>query len=344
LDVATAPTIILERPAPCADVRKAEELLRRALAPALAPRESWSVIARFSRKGGGLSVEGEITDEVDTTVAHRVLTEPGAECSSLARAVGVWATLVLDAEVERAAHSPPLGAPPPRTPSPVPTSPRSPSPPSPETTQEASDTARAGDRVPPDASLMLVHPLGERTLELGAGAFLMGGAGSGVLSGPALFGVFEVGRGWFLRPGLFVGRTLEGTGSAPVGPMGTDIAVNATLVAARFDACGRIAGFYIERHGIQLDVCGGGELGFQLFDSLAGEVGTSTASRSSLAPLAFLAFGPSVSFRGELGNGLAVTLRGVLNFNVFYKEDDGGAISQSPFVGRGELGLSWQLR
>ena len=337
MDVATAPTIILERPAPCADVRKAEELLRRALAPALAPRESWSVIVRFSRKGGSLSVEGEVTDEVDTTVAHRVLTEPGAECSSLARAVGVWATLVLDAEVERAAGSPsPLGAPP-HTPLP-------PSPGSHETTQDASDSPRADDRAPPDASIMVVHPLGERTLELGAGAFLMGGAGSGVLSGPSLFGVFEVGRGWFLRPGLFVGRTLEGTSSAPLGPMGADIAVFATLVAARFDACGRIAGFYIERHGIQLDVCGGGELGFQIFDSLAGEMGASTPSHSSLGPLAFLAFGPSVSLRGELGNGLAVTLRGVLNFNVFYKEDDGGAISQSPFVGRGELGLSWQLR
>jgi hypothetical protein len=170
---------------------------------------------------------------------------------------------------------------------------------------------------------MVVHPLGERTLELGAGAFLMGGAGSGVLSGPALFGVFEVGRGWFLRPGLFVGRTLEGTSSAPVGPMGADIADNATLVAARFD------------------VCGGGELGFQLFDSVAGEAG---ASNASLGPLAYLALGPSLSLRGELGNGLAVILRGVLNFNVLYKEDDRGAISQSPFVGRGELGLSWQLR
>jgi hypothetical protein len=321
VDVPAAPTVVLERPAPCRDAVKAEELLRRVVAPALAPRSSWSVIARFTRRRGGLAVEGEITDEVDAPVAHRVLTEPGVECSSLARAVGVWATLVLDAEVERAARTPP------------PSPPQAPQAPVVEPTREP--PPEAPDR---PTSVLLAHADGERTIELGVSAFLMGGIGSGVLAGPTLFGIFEVGRGWFLRPGILVGRTLEGISAQDD--------VFATLVAARFDACGRIPGFYIEHHGIQLDVCGGGEVGFQLFDAW------SSASGSTAPPpgtLALLALGPSVSFRGELGSGLAVALRGVLDFNLLYAETgvptgDPFAVVQSPFVGRGELGLSWQFR
>jgi hypothetical protein len=187
---------------------------------------------------------------------------------------------------------------------------------------------------------MLVHPEGERTLELGANVFLMGGAGSGVLAGPTLFGVFEVGRGWFLRPALFVGRTWKAISS--------ETGVYATLAAGRFDACGRIAAFYIERHGIQVDVCGGGEIGFQLFDTPASVAG-STNPPASLRALPFLALGPSISLRGELGSGLAIAVRGVFDFNVLHDEEDGlvqgqPAVNQSLFVGRGELGLSWELR
>jgi hypothetical protein len=319
LDVPTPPTIVLVRPAPCADANKAEELLRRSLAPALAPRGSWSVILRFSQKGGALSVEGEITDEVDASVAHRVLTEPGFECSSLARAVGVWAALVLDAEVERAARAPPPPPPPPPAVAP---------PVLPQVTE----------KLAPESGLLLAHPEGERTVELGASMFLMGGTGAGMIAGPSLFAVAEAGRGWFLRPSIFVGRTLE--------ELGVD--VYATWVAARLDACGRIAGFYIEHHGIQLDVCGGLEIGFQHFDSASSFTSATGPADSHTQP--FVALGPSVALRGELGSGLALLLRGVGDFNIpttgTFSVDGtmNGTVTPGYFVGRAELGLSWQLR
>jgi hypothetical protein len=333
VDVPTVPTIVLVRPAPCADANRAEELLRRSLAPALAPRGSWSVIARFSRSGGSMSVEGEITDEVDAPVAHRVLTEPGWECSSLARAVGVWAALVLDAEVDRAERAGSSPPPPPPPPPPNPT---------------------VAEKPALENPLPLATSNNDRSLELGATILIMDGEGSGILAGPSLLVIAEAGRGWFLRPSVFVGRSLQ--------TLSED--VYATVVAARFDACGRIQGFYIDRHGIQLDLCGGAEIGFQHFDSPSTFM---TSAPSGLPTLPLLAIGPSLSLRGELGSGLALVLRGVAELNIlqdgfsYVAGNQGGielvtnsnpapagvvpfSVNPSLIAGRGELGISWQLR
>lgn len=318
-----APAIVVEQPAPCADVTKAEELLQRALAPALAPRGAWSVVARFSRKGGSLTVEGQITDEFDAPIAHRVLTAPGNGCASLARAIGVWASLVLDAEVERAARAPP---PPPS------------GPPAPALLPPLEDTL-SEEKPARGASLLLVHGASERTLELGLSMFLMGGTGSGMIVGPTVFGVIEAGQGWFLRPGVFVGQTLDGVDASNN--------VRASLFEVRFDACGRIAGFYIERHGIQLDVCGGLEGGFTHVDVSA----TSDVPPAS-DDLPLLAIGPSLNLRGELGNGLAFMIRGVIDVNVIRESlkvsgtaaGTDVAVTPSVLLGRAEVGLSWQLR
>ena len=43
MDIPVAPTIVLERPAPCSDADKAEEWLRRVLAPSEAPEPAWTV-------------------------------------------------------------------------------------------------------------------------------------------------------------------------------------------------------------------------------------------------------------------------------------------------------------
>jgi hypothetical protein len=324
VDVPEAPKIVIERPAPCADLAKAEELLDRALAPALAPRGAWSVIARFSRKGASLTVEGEITDEVDAPVAHRVLTQPGRECASLARAVGVWAALVLDAEVERAARALPPSAQP---------APNDPPPPPPLV------EALPEDKPVPEASLLVAHSQGERTLEVGLSMFLMGGTASGVIAGPTLFGVVEAGQGWFFRPALYFGQTLDGVDASNN--------LSALLVEARFDACGRIAGFYIERHGIQLDVCGGVEGGISHI-----AISATYAQRAEVDNPALFAAGPSMSLRGELGNGLALMIRGVMDYNVIREtlviRGEGTSpntdVSPSVLLGRGEVGLSWQLR
>src|SRR5215467_4408302 len=98
---AEPPRIVFEAPAPCGDASRAEALLRKALAPAKAPG-AWTVSMRVEQGDGrALRAEGEIADENGAPVAHRALMETTTECSGLARAVGVWASLVLDAEVQR---------------------------------------------------------------------------------------------------------------------------------------------------------------------------------------------------------------------------------------------------
>jgi len=329
LDAPAAPSIVIESPAPCSDAARARELLQRTLGPALAPRANWSVIARFSRKGPSLVVEGEITDEVDAPVAHRVLTETSQECSSLARAVGVWAALVLDSEVERAAEVAAAPAPPP-TPAPQPW---------PSTQVE---------KPVPEASVLLDGASSEHSVELGVTAALMAGESSIVMAGPTLYGVIETGKGWFLRPSLYLTRTLQ--------ELATTSDVYGTLVATRFDVCGRISGFHIKR--LMLEVCGGAELGFMHFDEPSLPEGRMASATNSTLP--FLALGPGVGLRGEIGGGLALVLRGVVDVNVVREDftetiplgkSEGKPLpplrlneDPSIVVGRGELGLSWELR
>jgi hypothetical protein len=162
--------------------------------------------------------------------------------------------------------------------------------------------------------------------------FIMDGTGAGVIAGPTLFAVVEAGRGWFFRPALFLGGTLEAESAD----------IYATWAALRIDACGRIPGFYIERHGIQLDLCGGPESGFQHYTPESSFMGTSTAPPTQ----GFLALGPSAALRGELGNGLALVLRGVGEVNILTESVPVGSTTANPsrFIGRAELGLSWQLR
>jgi hypothetical protein len=323
LDLPVAPTIVLERPAPCSDAAKAEELLRKALAPSVAPRGAWKVTLRFERSGGELVAQGEIEDEAEAPVAHRALKESTQECSALARAVGVWASLVLDAEVDRAAHQTP--------PAPLP-------PPDPAIAMAPPDH----DKPPPEAQLFLKHDDGERTIELGVTYFLMGGTGAGAVAGPSLFTVIESGHGWFLRPTLALGRSIQSL--TPTND------VYATWGATRFDACGRIPGLYLERRGIQLDVCGGGELGFIHFDAPssvpASAPGAPPPDRSGRTT-PFFALGPSIGFRGELGSDLSAMVRGVAELNVVresFADSSGSSVDPGLFIGRLEVGLSWQLR
>jgi hypothetical protein len=238
--------------------------------------------------------------------------QDSGECSALARAVGVWASLVLDAELERSGSS--SKAPPP-SPAPRTASVEEAASPSPVQLWPA---PAPREKPQPEARLLLAHPEGERTIEVGLTTFLMGGTGSGIVAGPSAFAVFEVGRGWFLRPTVAVARTLEDLSPSS----------DATWGAARFDACGRVPGFYLERRGIQLDVCGGAEGGV-----LAGS--------GWLLP--FAAVGPSMGLRGELGGDLSAMVRAVAEVNLLRDTSTPG-VDPSLFVGRAEVGLSWRIR
>jgi len=308
LDVPEPPKIVLEQPAPCSDSSKADETLRRALAPSLAPRHAWTVTVRFERSGSQLTAEGEISDEMDAPVAHRAMKQQSTDCSALSRAVGVWASLVLDAEVEKATAA--------QVPVALPPKPSAVAAPPPDQLWPA---PAPQEKPQPESRLLLSHPEGERTIEVGATTFLMGGAGPGVMAGPSLFSVFEVGRGWFLRPTVALARTLQ-----DITP-----STDATWAATRFDACGRLPGFYLEHKGIQLDMCAGAEVGFL------------TGGGSWTLP--FLAVGPSVGLRGELAGDLSAMVRAVAEVNLL-RESTNYGVDPSLFVGRAEVGLSWGIR
>ncbi len=329
VDYAEPPQIVFAQPAPCSDAGRAEELLRRTLAPSRAPRAAWNVTLRFAKDATGLRAEGEITDEHGAPVAHRVFSRATPECAALARAVGVWASLVLDAEVDKAKDAPPppapapvkLGAPEPLVPWPAPAPHEKPS---------------------PEAFPLLKHDAGSRSLEIGVASFLMGGTGTGVLAGPQVFTVFEVGNGVFLRPTVAFGRTMESL--KPTGD------VYGTWGVTRFDTCIRVPGLYMDRRGMQLDLCGGADIGFLHFDhsGSTSSFADGTPPQSAARTIPFLALGPTLGLRGELAGDLSVEIRGVGGLNVvresFYDPAFGARVDPPLFNARVELALAWRVR
>src|SRR5260370_25964215 len=106
LDAGEPPQIVSEGRTECADASGAEGLLDRSLAPARAPAVGWVVFVRVERVGANaLRADGDVIDETGTSVAHRVLSGSPANCAGLARAMSVWASLVLDAELTRPVSS-----------------------------------------------------------------------------------------------------------------------------------------------------------------------------------------------------------------------------------------------
>jgi hypothetical protein len=165
-------------------------------------------------------------------------------------------------------------------------------------------------------------------LEFGLGTFLMVGGGAGSYIGVAPFLIDDVGPGVFLRPSVGVG---------------TSLATNlpSTWTAARLDTCLRLPGRYAVRGGLQLDLCGGADVGFSYMAS-----GTDPGTPASGQTLPFIDLGPSVDLRAE-ANRLAITLRAVGGFNIARQgfDDVTGARVDLPLVTwRLELDFSWVAR
>lgn len=322
MDVAEPPRIVFESPARCPDGHRAEELFRQLLARARAPGKAWVVTMRIDATSPGVvHGEGEITNDDGAPVGHRVFTGKAGDCGGLASAVGIWASLVLDAEMTRP-HSVAAAV-----------------------TNEQAATARvpgeqsgspAAEASPPDEKQQPPSPSGDpppggewpagtspaertprreegRTLELGAGAFLMSGTGGGAVAGATPFLLVEVAKGVFVRPAIALGKTLPS--QDPV----------VTWAVTRVDGCLRVAGLYTNLQGMQLDLCGGVDAGM-----------VDTAGKA----LPYLAFGPSLDLRGELGGDLAVTLRGLFGMNAVHED----SLDTPLWAGRGELALSWRLQ
>jgi hypothetical protein len=265
---------------------------------------------------GSLRAEGEIVDGGGVSVGHRELTGKAGDCGGLARAVGVWASLVLDAEmsrphVARANDEQPLAI--------LEQEGKASPPADPQLHATARSHVNAGDKEPDTG---LTPPMLDekpsrrdeaRTQELGAGAFLMTGAGGGVLVGGTPYAVIEVAKGVFIRPALALG------GSLPAARP------EVTWVATRLDGCLQVAGLYSSRRGMQLDMCGGVDVGML-------EVTAHT--------MPYVAVGPSLDLRGELDGDLAVILRGVVGINAIHQD----SLDTPLLAGRVELALSWRLQ
>jgi hypothetical protein len=337
---AVAVEAVIEERADCADLDRARAALSEALVAASAPARGgsrprgarstspsslahWSLTMNVvtlevsrSARPAGKSVEAVIVDDAGTIVAQRTLTDRSARtCVPLARAVGAWASLVLDAEMLRAKDD-------------------DGSQPSLASSSAVTSGAASGSGFelaswrpvrdmtsPPDT----VEPSARspRAFEVGTMVYLRNGVmASGGVSGISPFVAFEFANAWVVRPSLAVGRSTQGTPTV----------IN--HVGGRADLCRRIPGNYIERRGVEADLCAGLE---------GGVVTTQTGPSARGANAARFGLGPSATLRGELGWGVALEARGLLGANLLLSPllaDDG----QPPLLfAAAELGVSVRL-
>lgn len=323
--------VVMEAPAAsyCADADRSRAALEEALSAARAPRQSkrgplapsdprWSVSMGPSAPASGFSgrsIDAVIVDDAGAVVARRTISDRAARtCLPLARALGAWASLVLDAELARAKDDDDLKAlaPPSDTSSVSRTSARE---------REVRDAGVVGEGGPSSA-----RPL---SIELGSMGYIRNGLSStGGVGGLSAFVTIEVSPGWILRPTLAFGRS---TTRVPI--TATESAA-LSHVGSRVDFCRRIPGNYIERRGIELDLCAGLDGGVVTSDAISG-------NRSGTAPR--LGFGPAANLRGELGAGIALEVRSLVGANFLtmplFEE------SRTPLVfASAELGVSMRLR
>lgn len=349
---ARPPHVVFEGRESCADPARAEGLLDQALGAASAPAPGWSLQMRIAETPQhALVAEGDIADATGRSVAHRTLRGAAGDCEGLARAMGVWAALVLDIERSHAGE-PTSAATLPANSSPSPPAPadkastapggeadRSPWPPAPADPSTAPGGDDDGPREAPVASAGTSPGPGwredHRTLEAGVGTLLMDGTGSNAIVGGTLYGGIELVPGFLARPAIAIGEALT--------PAGNTASVNAQWFALRGDGCWRTPGTYMRNRGLELDLCGGVDAGLTHFDAGSGN-GTPAAAKD----LAEIAVGPSLDLQGELGSDLSVAIRGVAGVNVArgqIEDSSGNPVVRVPWLcGRLEVALSWRAR
>jgi hypothetical protein len=291
MDSTEPPRVVFESAAECADRDRAEDILRQALGQARAPGPGWVVTMRVGAETPpAVSAEGDVADASGTSLGHNVLSGDAADCSGLARSLGAWASLVLQTETQRAHpadSATPIPPPPPQTreapvvraPAPMATSSRS--------SAMSEETQAVGE----------TQDYEMPTLELGMGTFLMVGGGAGAYVGVSPFLVDEVAQGVFLRPSVAVGTSLVSY-------------LSSIWTAARLDTCVRLPGRYASRNGIQLDLCGGPDIGFSYVAA-----GTLMGAPPTGKTLPYVDIGPSADLHAEVGD-LAVSMRGLVGVDV----------------------------
>jgi hypothetical protein len=312
---AVAVEVVVETTSACPDRARAQAALADALASARAPKRggpanTWLV--RFGAEDDAKikRATARIIDDRGTTVAERTVDDRAA-CAPLARALGAWASLVLDDELARARDAAEAVPAPP--------------PPAREDKALAPATLDQSDWRSPRDPDRAAGEQGEKpwTLEVGLMGYLRDGlAASTGFAGGSAFAALEVAPGWFARPALFYGTstTLVAVDSSERAP--------ARQVGGRGDFCRRIPGNYIERRGLELDVCLGGDL--------AGvRTRTDSVARASV--------GPAAAFRGEIGTNANLELRLVTGYN-FIRESLAREELLPIVFAQAEVGVSWRWR
>lgn len=342
---AVAVEVVLESQADCADLERARAALSEALVAARAPAHGgsrlrgprptspvtsaesqapsgphWTMTMTVSpasanvsaRSVASKSAEAVIVDDAGTIVAQRTLNDRNSRsCVPLARAIGAWASLVLDAQMVQAKDADGTL-----------TTPASAD--AEAVTSEAKPPLRLAHTHPdPDvvSSTEATHPTSathERALEIGSMVYVRNGIlASGGMAGVSPFVAVELEDAWVLRPSLAFGRSTQGL-------------VGMSQVGGRADVCRRIPGNYTERRGIEADLCAGFEAG----------VVTSQAVHADSVGRAGV--GPAATLRGELAGGVALEVRGLVGANLIQSALLGQA--EAPLVfAAAELGISVRL-
>ncbi len=314
------PAVVVDAHDVCENLEQAQESLRRALGASAAPEAGWRLRVFDERRGTHIFVTANLDDAEGNAVAHRMIDATTSDrCDGVISALGVWAGLVLDAEVAKAkAH--------PKPPTTNKTSPSASAKVTP--TEDPLDTPdgkaapliQPAGEVNPDAGAPQPH---KSALEAGASATLENSpltTESSALVGGAAFMLIEIVRSFFLRP------TLIGAASLSSSP--------AYYVGGRMDACLRVPGNYVEHRGLLLDLCAGTELA--AFNHSLPNVGGAPATTTTDA---IFSLGPTIGLRGDLASNLSVEVRGLAGFNVAHTGDTTELLSL-----RAEVGLTWRLR
>jgi hypothetical protein len=171
----------------------------------------------------------------------------------------------------------------------------------------------------------VTSPRSGSATEIGVGAILVSGATPSGVVGAAPYFAREVSPGFVLRPAI----SIAGTEAAQF---------RATWTSARVDACWRIP----PEAPVQIDLCGGAEIGFAYVAS-----GNGPGSPPEGHTLPTFDLGPTAALRSEVGHDFAVSLRTGAGINAVRGSyvDVTGAGQQAPLVSaRFELAVAWLFR
>ncbi|MCL2448633.1 MAG: hypothetical protein FWD17_06790 [Polyangiaceae bacterium] len=346
---ADQPGIVVEQSESCQRSQHAAAVLGATLAASRTPAAGFRVTMHVEEvpPQHTLRAEGDIVNAKGTVVARRSLAGAGGDCEGLARAIGIWASLVLEQESGRESGGAGAAAP---VPAPRAAAVKPPS---------SGDTAAAGEQTPvaPAPESNPVPPPADAALprrrdtsgafQIGIGTFLMTGAGgrsssAGAMMPDAVMGgtpyaILEVSPGLFLRPALMAGEALN--------PLGGSGNATAFFAAARVDACTRVPGNYTASKGLELTFCGGSDVGATYYPaSPPGYSGLSAPRAGTTLPQASL--GPSIDLRGELASDWSLVLRGVVGVNVIrngFTDCLGNRVTPDWVSGRIELAVAWSV-